>query len=73
VPNNRVAEGEKPASEAESLLVRIKNLGNWGFLPPKAKEEMLNSSAKEVPAEYREIIERYYKKLSDFYGREEER
>jgi len=28
---------------------------------------MLSASGKEAPLEYREIIERYYKRISDLY------
>lgn len=31
---------------------------------------MLFSAGKEAPAEYREIISRYYKKLTDIQARE---
>jgi hypothetical protein len=49
-----------PAEQAEILQ-------RWGLLPKKVVEQMRNSSGKEYPAEYREIISRYYRKLYDLY------
>lgn len=62
-----------PAEEAQPGGVRgegnvdNKNLpggGNWGNLPPKARQEALQQISKELPAHYREAIEEYFRKLA---------
>lgn len=42
----------------------LKNSGNWGNLPPKARQEALQQISKELPAHYREAIEEYFRKLA---------
>lgn len=69
LPNDKVAEGKAPKDSSEELEARKRKVGRWGFLPPKVREEMLSTSGKEVPPEYREIVEKYYKRISDFYER----
>ena len=34
---------------------------------PDTSIEMLSATGKEAPLEYREIVEKYYKRLSDYY------
>ena len=46
---------------------KIRKGARWGLLPPKLRAEMLSTAGKEAPAEYKSIIERYYKRLSDYY------
>lgn len=67
LPNDQVADGENPESADSDLGEAARKTGAWGFLPPKVRDEMLSASGKEAPLEYREIIDRYYKRISDFY------
>ena len=36
----------------------------WGDLPPKEREEALQSLGKDFPSHYREVIEEYFRKLA---------
>ena len=40
------------------------NDGQWGDLPPKEREEALLKIDKEFPANYRDIIERFFKEMA---------
>lgn len=74
VPNDRVEEGRVDPSEGtDAERRRDRRRERWGFLPPKVREEMMSATAKEPPAEYRELIERYYRRISDFYERRSRR
>ena len=62
---------EKPASPEDkpgSLVARLRRNARWGLLPRKVTEA-LSSSDKEAPAEYQEIIARYYKRMAEVYDR----
>ena len=67
VPNNQVADDKPPDNRGGPLVQRFRKAARWGLLPPKLREEMLSTGGKEAPAEYQSIIERYYKRLSDYY------
>lgn len=44
-----------------------KNIGSksdWGDLPPKDRQEVLQQISKDLPAHYRETIEEYFRKLA---------
>jgi hypothetical protein len=44
-----------------------KNIGkrdNWGNLPPKERQEVLQQIGRELPAHFRETIEEYFKRLA---------
>lgn len=43
---------------------KLENHGNWGNLPPKARQEALQQISKELPAHYREAIEEYFRKIA---------
>ncbi len=63
---------EKPASPEDksgSLVARLRRNRRWGLLPRKVTEA-LSSSDKEAPAEYQEIIARYYKRMTEVYDRQ---
>jgi len=38
--------------------------GDWGNLPPKERERALQQLSKDFPSHYREIVERYFRKLA---------
>lgn len=60
-------DANPPDAKVGSLQDQMKELQRWGLLPQKLAEEMLFSSGKEAPAEYREIISKYYKRMNEFY------
>jgi len=41
--------------------------GNWGNLPPRLREAMLNGkrAIDDFPAEYQQILKEYMKKLAE--------
>jgi hypothetical protein len=44
-----------------------KNIGSqngWGDLPPKQREEALQQIGRDLPANYRDVIEQYFKRLA---------
>ena len=61
---------ETPPSQEKpgSLMARLRQNARWGLLPRKVTEA-LASSDKEAPAEYKEIIARYYKRMTEYYDR----
>jgi len=69
VDNDRKEDGPPPDSKSGKLAERIEEARRWGILPAKVAEAMLFSAGKEAPAEYREIISRYYKKLTEIQSR----
>lgn len=45
-----------------------KNIGhqpNWGDLPPKERQEVLQAIGKEFPSHFRDVIEQYFKKAAE--------
>ena len=67
VENDRTEPGPPPESKVGTLFDQLREQARWGLLPPKLAEEVLFSSGKEAPTEYRQIIYRYYKRMSDYY------
>ncbi len=65
VENNQTAEGKLPPAKVGELLEKLLTADQWGLLPKKLQEEVRNSSGKEFPVEYREIISKYYKKMAE--------
>lgn len=59
--DSRIAGGRGPGE------VKSRELGGddaWGALPPHAREEALQQIGREFPPHYREVIERYFKRLA---------
>ena len=56
-----------PSSKTATLDEKLDAIERWGLLPKRVVEKMRASSGKEYPAEYREIISRYYERLSEMY------
>jgi hypothetical protein len=68
VPNDRTEQGKMPpADQAKTLAEKAEALERWGVLPKKVVEQMRASNGKDYPAEYRELISRYYERLSKVY------
>ncbi len=67
VPNNQLADRKLPPADSLTLAEKEAFIARWGLLPKKIVEQMRDSTGKEYPAEYREIISRYYEKLSELY------
>jgi hypothetical protein len=42
----------------------IGNKANWGDLPAKERQEVLQAIGKEFPSHFRDVIEQYFKKLA---------
>ena len=66
-------QSQNPANESTPAQARGKGdvdsrkiAGNtdWGNLPPKEREEALQSLGKDFPSHYREVIEEYFRKLA---------
>jgi len=70
VPNNQVADDRAPESGKPPAGSEAGRAGRWGFLPQKMRDEMLSSSDREPPSEYADIVERYYKRINDYYDRQ---
>ena len=49
-------------------LERVRMASRWGMLPSKMTEA-LSASEKEAPAQYRAVVDRYYKKLGDYHDK----
>jgi len=67
VANNRTEDAPPPDAKAGSLKNRFLQARRWGVLPSKIADSMLSSVGKEAPHEYREIISRYYKRMTEMY------
>jgi hypothetical protein len=67
VPNDRRREGALPPSKGGNLADPSSNSELWGRLPKRVVEQMRNSTGKDYPPEYRELISRYYRKMSELY------
>jgi tetratricopeptide (TPR) repeat protein len=46
----------------------FKDFRNWGNLPPKEREKVLQNLGKDLPANYRAAVEAYFQKLADESG-----
>lgn len=47
------------------LHAERRNGATWGELPPHKRQEILQSMTEGFPAHYRQILERYYRRLAD--------
>ena len=47
------------------LRGKVANPGEmWGKMPPREREQILQTLQKQFPSQYRELLEQYYKQLS---------
>jgi len=60
--DSRILGGSGPGDVADK---RLGPPGGWGDLPPKQREETLQSIGRQFPAHYRDVIEQYFRKLAD--------
>jgi hypothetical protein len=68
VENDRTDQAKMPPpSKTATLAEKAETLERWGLLPKRIVEQMRSSNGKEFPAEYREIITRYYERLSQLH------
>ena len=49
----------------------METLDRWGLLPKRLVEQMRSADGKDYPPEYKEIISRYYERLSKLYEAQE--
>ena len=59
---NRV--GRKPESETEDPTAPGTDADRWGDLPPRAQEIFRNQGRDDVPVQYRDWIDSYYRRLN---------
>ncbi|MCE9546787.1 MAG: hypothetical protein K8T25_15010 [Planctomycetia bacterium] len=62
------AQDSMPASGKGPGLVTKKAIGKnteWGDLPPKDRQETLQEIGRDFPANYRDVIEDYFRELAD--------
>jgi hypothetical protein len=65
--SNKPAEDSKLAGGKSSGDVTKRNLGaksDWGDMPPKEREEALQQIGRDLPANYRDVLEQYFKRLA---------
>jgi tetratricopeptide (TPR) repeat protein len=55
---------EGQGTEGELRKTRAKPGAEWGKMPPKQREQILQSLQKEFPGRYRELLEQYYESLA---------
>ncbi len=65
--NDRRDPTKLPPASTATLAEKAAALERWGLLPKRVVEQMRSSAGKEYPAEYREMISRYYQRLSEMY------
>ncbi len=61
-PDSRIIGGKGPG-EVEKRDVGAGS--GWGNLPPKQREEVLQQIGRDFPAQYRDKIEQYFRKLAE--------
>jgi hypothetical protein len=64
---NKPAQDSVPAGGKGPGDVVKRNIGsqnNWGDLPPKEREEALQQIDRDMPANYRDVLEQYFKRLA---------
>jgi tetratricopeptide (TPR) repeat protein len=72
------AQPNKPAEQSKPLPAqgkgevadgrKFKDFSKWGDLPPKDREKVLQNLGKDLPANYRDAVEVYFRKLADEAG-----
>jgi hypothetical protein len=60
-PDSGILTGKGPGNVDKKP---IGNKANWGDLPPKDRQEVLQAIGKEFPSHFRDVIEQYFKKLA---------
>lgn len=61
-PDSRIIGGKGPG-EVEKREIGAGS--GWGNLPPKEREEVLQQIGRDFPAQYRDKIEQYFRKLAE--------
>jgi hypothetical protein len=59
--DSRFQGGKGPG---EVVKRNIGSKSGWGDLPPKEREEALQQIGRDLPANYRDVIEQYFKRLA---------
>lgn len=71
-PGNKI-QSSKPMQDSQAAggtgpgEVDQRSIGNsddWGNLPPKEREQILQEITKDLPAHYRNVIEEYFRRLA---------
>jgi hypothetical protein len=60
---DRLGQAKSVRPDAEALKGMMKD--SWGHLPPKAREQMLQSSPERFLPQYELLIEKYYQRLAE--------
>ena len=67
---SRIMRGKGPGE------VNKKNVGSesgWGNLPPKQRDEAMQQIGRDFPAQYREAVEEYFRRLAAEEGGESDK
>lgn len=66
-PGSGATESTLPTGGADKprLRANVAKPGDvWGKMPPREREQVLQTLQKQFPSQYRELLEQYYKQLS---------
>jgi hypothetical protein len=70
--NDQTKDGKPPQNTIGALYKKLLANGQWGSLPPKLRNRIRNSQAKEFPTRYRQILEKYYEKMGNVSRKSDE-
>ena len=63
--NDQVRDGKMPPNKIGKLYQKLLAGDRWGELPPKMRDILRNSQAKEFPPRYRQLLYKYYEKMGN--------
>jgi tetratricopeptide (TPR) repeat protein len=66
-PSGGAKQSVLPAGQEKETVLRQTKASpgeTWGKMPPKQREEILQSIQKQFPSRYRDLLEQYYKQLA---------
>lgn len=63
--DSQIAGGKGPGDVGKK---KIGSQSGWGDLPPKEREEALQQIGRDMPANYKDVIEQYFKRLASEEG-----
>ena len=65
--SSRPAEASRPMGGKGPGEVTKKDIGSksgWGDMPPKEREQAMQQIGRDFPAQYRDAIEQYFRRLA---------
>ncbi len=66
--HDQVSDGKNPKGKPRNLTDIFGTNKQWGILPRRLRDEAHQTQDRQFPAEYRDLISKYYERLANLYS-----